>query len=500
VSARSAAPLLLFALVAAVYLPSARLGFLYDDYEIILMQPAPRSVGDVARMFGEPHGLPLSRMPHYRAPTRATLLVQKALHGDRPGPFHVVNALLMATAALGVYAVLRHRRFGIGAVAAAIGAALFALHPAASSTVYPVSSGRETLLPVTFGLFAIAAHLRGGLGGRTLACLSFAVALLGKEQGIVLPVILVLADALGLTPDAPGRSPRAWALRVFPLLAIVVGYFALRAQVFGPAPGGSAALVLAHWRDNWWGPASSLVYALQSWFAPTAHIVYEPDFLDWLSPVRVVTALVAFGLLVSLAWRLPRADRPCVLWLLACIPVGMGATMRLLPQEAPYAERFLLLSSLGLVGLIALVGARAWADDRRWVAPLAAIVLIGCGVQTLGRSRDYADGEAFARRWVETSPTRANAHYLLGTALARRGEVAEALSALRNATRLAPMHAAAHYNTGVLLAAQGRRGEAAEEMRAALRADPSDAAARDALAQLEAEGALGGPARDAPRP
>ena len=96
--------LLLFAGVVAVYAPSLGAGFLYDDHDVIAVQPPPRSPGDLARVFAEPH---FRGLPYYRPVTRLSLLTQKGLHGDRPGAFRLANAALMGAAALLAFAVMR---------------------------------------------------------------------------------------------------------------------------------------------------------------------------------------------------------------------------------------------------------------------------------------------------------------------------------------------------------------------------------------------------------
>src|SRR5262249_13229965 len=120
---------LLFTSVAAVYAPSYRNGFIYDDTQVIGAQRAPRSAADFARIFAERH---FPNLPYYRPITRLTLLGQKTLHGDNPAPFHLANAVLMGLAAAAAYALLRLPVFRIEPAAALAAAALFALHPLAS--------------------------------------------------------------------------------------------------------------------------------------------------------------------------------------------------------------------------------------------------------------------------------------------------------------------------------------------------------------------------------
>ncbi len=100
---RALASLLLFLGVFALYAPSARFDFIHDDRQLILRQAAPASIADLAAVFAEPHW---PGLPYYRPVTRTTMVVQKALHGDRPAPYHLFNAALRGLAALVVYGLL----------------------------------------------------------------------------------------------------------------------------------------------------------------------------------------------------------------------------------------------------------------------------------------------------------------------------------------------------------------------------------------------------------
>lgn len=482
-------PGLLVAIVAAVYAAGVGNGFVYDDHEVILAQEPLRSGRDALRVFAEPHGLPLSQLPYYRAVTRLSLLVQKTWHGDVAGPFHLANAALATLAALGAYAVLRARGFALPAAAAALAAAVWALHPLTSSAVWPIASGRETLMPTVFSLWAVAAHLRGGLAGRAGSAALLALALLSKEQALTLPAVLLAADAFALTADPPGRRLGAWALRAAPLLVVVLGYGLLRRAVVPGEPGGSllAAVAESLGREPL-GPLLSLLYALQGVFAPFAGVVYEPEVGAWLSPLRLLLALAASGLLIAAARRLPAADRRAagfwLLWVLLC----MATTLNLVRLEIRFAERFVVLPAFGLVALGATVVTRACVDRGRerlgLAAGLAAIALLG-GL-TLSRMPTYRDDLRFSAQWVRTSPAHANARFVLGTALLERGRVGEALGELRTALAIDPAHPGARFNLAVGLVRQGRRAEAATELERLLGTEGRSAEAREALERLRA--------------
>ncbi len=147
---------LLFAIVVACYAPSLRNGFVYDDLQLIVWSEPPRSLGEVARVFAEPHW---PTLPYYRPVARLSMVVQQGLHGANASAYHLFNTVAMAVVSLLAYALLRTPAFGIAVLPAWLGAALFALHPIASSTVHPICSGRETLLPALFIIATVAAFL-----------------------------------------------------------------------------------------------------------------------------------------------------------------------------------------------------------------------------------------------------------------------------------------------------------------------------------------------------
>jgi tetratricopeptide (TPR) repeat protein len=191
--------------------------------------------------------------------------------------------------------------------------------------------------------------------------------------------------------------------------------------------------------------------------------------------------------------RLPRRDRPAALFWALWFPASMALTLNFVPQETPFAERFLLLPVLAPVALVALVACRAATTPARRHALLAAAAL---GVAALaaisaGRARFFRDDLTFAAQWVRTDPGRARAQLVLGTSLLRAERVEESLVPLREAVLLEPRLEAAHYNLGGALAHQGRYGEALAELRVALALNPRSADTHEAVAAiLERSGAV----------
>ena len=237
-------------------------------------------------------------------------------------------------------------------------AAAFAVHPVASGTVYPICSGRETLVPSVLMLCAIAAYLSPGRAAYAVALLFTGLSAFAKEQAAVLPAIFVLADALGLTADPPGRRPSRWLRRYAPIVLLYGAYFTIRSQLFGGALHAVAFL------DRPWGPFQTLAYTLQTSLVPFVDLVFEPRFEIWWSWPRTVLWVAIVAGLAFAVLRGPAPRRAQALFLAGWWLVALAPTANLLVQEAPFAERYGFLSLAGLLAIPALLASDAWEHPR----------------------------------------------------------------------------------------------------------------------------------------
>jgi Flp pilus assembly protein TadD len=464
-------------LVVCAYLPSLRNGFVYDDHEVIVVQPRPTGAGDVARAFAEPH---FRGLPYYRPLVRASLLAQKALHGDASALFHLGNALLAGATAAAAFALLRAPALGVSAPFAFLAAAVFAVHPVASSAVFPIASGRETLMPAFWMLVAVAAWLRAR-AAIALGC--FATALLSKEQAAVVPLLFALADVLRLAPGAPPlriRFAGRWLVRYAGVAAIALAYVAVRRSVLG-----STAVEWALARDPL-GPLRSLVFGAQVWLAPFAALHYEPELADWFSPARTA---VAFGAILALA-AIARATRAPSLrvagfWI-GWFVVTQLPTANVFRQEAPFDERYAFLASLAFPA-VAAASATAFASSparrRAVLTGGAALVAVLAGL-TVARAPTFRDDAVFAAQWLRTSPDAPEPHHLLAVLAMQQGRLDEAVTHYRDALVRAGSSPDLHVNLAVALAESGRTEAAEAELAHALALDPGHPEAHATLGAL----------------
>jgi len=118
-----------------------------------------------------------------------------------------------------------------------------------------------------------------------------------------------------------------------------------------------------------------------------------------------------------------------------------------------------------------------WLFRRRDALPdsAQACFQIGTGLAQRG---ELEQAIALLRRAIELEPGHAAAHHNLGSACRDRGERQAALGAYREAARLAPKFAEAHYGIGLMLVEERSYEEALASLRRAIELSPRLAEAR----------------------
>jgi hypothetical protein len=234
------AALLVVAAVSLAYLPYAGRGFKQDDFGWISSSRV-RQAADWQALFTRNTGF-------YRPAVAVTFALDELAFGMRPLGYGLTNLALLLACLFAIAGLARALGLLPGAALAA--GAIWALNFQGINMAVVWTSGRTALLLVLFAVLAA----RALVGGRTIVAAVFTLlALLSKEEAVMLPVLLFAWAGLlaheerrdresGIRSQEPGArslepfSLRA-ALRATWLLAVpLVLYAALRhaSGAFGP--------------------------------------------------------------------------------------------------------------------------------------------------------------------------------------------------------------------------------------------------------------------------
>lgn len=469
-------PLLVAAAALAAYANSLGNGFVWDDPIILHRQLVVfRTVGDV---LVPPRDIPQFSPDYYRPLTIASYLLDRAAGGESPFAFHLSLVLAHAATAVLLYALALQllpaawRRSG-----ALLAGLLFALHPIHTESV-AWAAGRSDVLATGFVIAALLLHGRGrSWAAAALAGLCTAAALGAKETGVAIYPLMVLRDVL---LPAPRRRPAEW-LRPYagPVLAGAV-YALLRRRALGEYVGSTPEALPAGQRS-----LLDLAGAVGAYVEKLLWPVSLNAYIDHIEtgPVAIMLAcgLLAAVAAAALRWHRARTDGLPLFalgWLCVTLVPSLAIVWKI--PDAPLAERYLYLPSVGFCLLAGDLGGRLWraAATRRARAALGAayaIILLAAALATVRRNPVWHDDLALWTDTEQKSRTSGMAARSLGTAYQQAGDPDRARAAFERALqrRNTPRGLQTiHNNLGTLAMYAGDYAGAERAYRAALEASP----------------------------
>jgi protein O-mannosyl-transferase len=464
--------LLLFILVAAtalVYLPGIGGPFLFDDYSNIVHNDFVK-VQEFAADDLYQAAYSLKAGPLKRPIAMASFALNYYFAGSFASavPFkltnvliHIVNGLLIFWLMRLVYARAASLRSDARAidgesaqtatrVAAAV-ALLWLVHPIQLTSVLYVVQ-RMTELSALFVLLGLICYLKGRLricsgrsGGITLTMVGLVgcgvLGLLSKENAALLPFF---AGALELTLFSREMPWRRWSgLSTAKKQAVIIGVIVLTAM----ATAGAIAYALPGYVSRPFDLAERLMTETRVlWFYLSlillprlpAFGLYHDDIelsTSLLSPWTTLPSALGICALLLLAF-LARRSQPLVALGILWFFVGHLIESTVIPLELVHEHRNYLACLGPLLVIVQLLAASASRLElpKLWgVIPLIAIVF---GLTTFQRADQWSDFNKQYRYAALHHPDSARAQGSLGWLLAKQGNNAEAMRAMRRAAEL----------------------------------------------------------------
>ena len=444
-------------------------GYAYDDVALLFVDPRVHSWTGWSREFARtywPDG------DGYRPLTILGWRAQWTLGGGAPMAFHIVNVGLHVATSI---AVLWMAAAVLPLGAAWTAAAMYAVHPVHVEAIANVVGQSELavalLVVLAVGLY-VHARSRGDMSRRRWVGVAtlYGVACLFKEHAIVLPALLLLAEATVVRSAIPLRERLATIrLPLLMLLVVALSYLLLRSRVVAEFAGFRPFLVFQALDLSATDRVLTMIGAAPQWlrlllWPARLSAVYGPHDIDVaqgpsLSQLPGLLVLMGTVGLMLACWRKSPVTSFGIGWLIIAL---LPMSNLVIPAGFIIAERTLLLPSVGAT--IAVASALWWFWKKlevksalRVAAATAFVLAISLGIwRSYTRNRVWRDDDHLWRQGVLDTPESYLAHFRLGLHLLSRGEHRLGEEHYRRAIELFPHDPLVAYSFAEQLRAAGR--------------------------------------------
>jgi hypothetical protein len=396
--------------------------------------------------------------------------IQWAVGRGSPLAFHIVSIVLYALVCAAFFGILLEL---LPRSAAWLGAALFAVHPLHVEVVGNVV-GQAELLVALFMLLALLIFLRGRRRGKlslrdtSLIVVLYALGCLSKEHAIVLPLLLIAAEATVVSSEIPIRA-RLASIRplILALGATGLAFILVRTQVIGLTAAASDESNALFFDQPYLVRAMTMSRVMLEWlrlFFWPAHLSadYSPRVIELVTGPSFeifgsVAILVGVG---GLAWTVRRtapAATFAVLWTAIALMIPSNLVV---PTGFVLAERTLFMASGGVMLALGAVAAhfrRSWPELPQQarttvLATIAAVIALGVGASAF-RQRVWRDDDTLFAQTVVDAPASYKAHLAYAAMLFEKHQRKAAFEEIGLAHALFPndidvlQYAAENYST-----------------------------------------------------
>jgi protein O-mannosyl-transferase len=416
-----------------VFLPTIQFGLVYDDFEQIVTNPRLTAWSYVPGYFTThlwAHS-PLQAPNYYRPIFLLWLRIVDQIFGPPGAMWHLASILAHCGAVVCVWLLLNRLTGNFGA--AAMAAAIFAIHPIQTEAVAWVSSVSEPLLTI-FVVLSVYFHVTRK-GPISYASILFAaLAMFTKELGIVVPALIFAYEwtRANFKDAIANAAPSALAA----VLYVACRMNALGHLATGVAPNMSVGEMVLTWPR---------VLAMYGW-----HLIW-PEHLSVAYDVAIGTAVWPIILLgtafAGLIWGVTRCSeniRFGVAWFV--ITLAPGLSLRYLLRGDYVHDRYLYLPLVGLVLVVAVWISKVELTPLRAGAGVALLALCCWGVRA--NLPIWHDDIGLFQRAAEMAPRNPYAKNNLADAYLKAHREAEAYPLLEEVIALDPDYRLGYYNMG----------------------------------------------------
>ncbi|MBN1870748.1 MAG: tetratricopeptide repeat protein [Candidatus Omnitrophica bacterium] len=468
--------LLIIVLAFAVYGNSFRNEFLWDDKHLIEDNVFIKDWAHLPKYFVSGIGAGAGeKYASYRPLQMVTYNADYSLWKFDVRGYHLTSTILHICTALAVFWLVNI--LGKNAFLSFITAIFFVIHPIQTEAVTYVA-GRADPLALLFMLLCLIFYIKGtdskGTAAYLLMLLSYVLALLSKENSLILPALLLLYHYSYKKRIEPVRFCLISAmaciyvlLRVTVLKPIMANFDMPSTSVWQRAPGFFAAI--AH-------------YLRLLFFPLDQHMEYGGNRLFAWGNIQVMIGAFLVFFMLAYTFRKkgsnPSAFFSAYWFFLALLPVS-----NLYPINAFMSEHWLYTPSVGFFLLAALGLDYLYRNKnlRIYTVVLILALMVFYSCLTFRQNRYWKDPETFYKRTLKYAAHFPRLHYNLGNLYYYSGRIDEAVRSYEEALKIDPGYLAAYNNLGTAYYALGKKNEAMAAYEQALSMDPDDVEATNNL-------------------
>ncbi|BBM83578.1 tetratricopeptide repeat protein [Candidatus Uabimicrobium amorphum] len=409
------------ACVALVYLPTFSNDFCLDDTVIF---SNCKNLPNILPLLYKP--MPHRLVDHYRPITFATFYIDYKLWGEEAFGYHLTNVLLMSTCGCLLLLLLKEFFSHRAALTACI---IFVIHPGYSEAVINIYSRSQilcTIMVISALLYSLKAVYRSSRLHAIFGGVSTFAACLCKESGIVTPALFVI-----IILYAQHRRYQQAIYVFFIQCCACIVYLIVRLNVLGSVlmPGTEGFLTSVNLYSQYQNICRLFFeYISLSIFPLSLSCDYNFAIVDFHIS-SVVTPIVVLYMTYSL-WYGSYRKRSCAcaffLFLIPLLPV-----LHIVPISVIFAERFLLVSGIGIAFMISFV-----VETRGRTIVICSAILLA--MITFWRCYDWRNNETLWMKTLCTKPRSYRAKIFKGSYHLRRKNTQYALSYFSQALALKP--------------------------------------------------------------
>ena len=480
--------ILIMILGFAAYGNSLNNPFFWDDDFLITKNEYIKDWKHLPQIFSKDIGAGINkRYSYYRPLLITSYLIDHSLWKFDVRGYHLTNILLHACAALGVYWLVNI--ISKNNLLALLTGSFFVVHPVHTEAVTYLS-GRADPLALLFMLLCFVFYLKSvsarQLNSYILMILSYALALLSRENSLILPA-LILAYHYSF-------KKKVRAQEFLSLLVLSGIYIFLRTSVLNisGAPNVNASTL----GQRLPGSFAALTTYLRLLIVPFhLHMEYGNSLFPYGNPKAILGAIIICAVLIYALKR--RNQRGLMFFSVSWFLIALLPVSNLYPINAYMAEHWLYLPSIGFFLIVAKtinIGAtlpRRQAGGRLPLLKILTIIFAICllafySCLTVKQNVLWRDPLSFFERTLKYSPDNARVHYNLSNAYKTKNRLGNAIAGYQKAVEIDPDYAEAHNNLGTVYAAINKNEEAVASYRRAVTIDAGFAEAHNNLGAVYA--------------